>query len=993
MKNSFGCTVSELGRGNDPHKFNALTIATSFASLHIRTPIKNVIKMYIPALILLSTLSATSTADENIRAFHPTRLLTRQDFSKILYRAVDEDAMTFQHLHVYSKARQLRQWRENKVWGDMLQHGWAVAKHRSKNRILRSENNFTSHNSFEITHTGQDRTHPFLLCSSYPYQSGYVRLQRILSAFNASMSMSQTIYNTEESSCFVVVTTSEVVEQTLGESNPVTGETRTARTSTGNLMENVTFGPLVDVLKFAAGTPTNILNDDDWIQPLKNTKPSLRSGMTSAKLEQDEQRQHHWTRSFMVDLIPGSNVGMKSGYEGVESIAKDIMDNVAAMADVKPTMNFDQMRSKRKSIGVEKSFSDTLSTREAFSLTSSTVSLSNIKTRAFRYSDNVWSNALTNGFESDHGCRNMFELIKIRPRGGVDETDNDTNGSSISVVGFELFLNVPLVVDEETVNSSAWNKNCAISLIMGLSVHPLVQTIELARKLELASASGTSNPQWITQSASVNSRPFFDKGLDGSGQVVAVADGGLDRDNCYFRDATSDAGEDSIFGSSWDMTQRKIVNYDNSFADQEEIYMGHGTHVSGIIAGKKSSNGLDEEIGYADGVAPGSKLSFFDMELGANGIEDPGASRLFASFYNSGDGAYIMNGSWGRSYKGVYNSFCRDYDSLLRSTYSNVLFVVSAGNTGIEGIQNPSDCKNTFAVGASLSYGKDIRSREKGIEYLADYSSRGPTSDGRIKPDIVAPGHFILAPNAGKICSSHAVVPSSVELSLNQFFLVQDPNKFGECDGSSVPNVQDSLSAGSGAKYVSGTSMSSPVVAGSASIVRQYFEEGWCGTMRCCGTRGCGVAIKPSGSLLKAILMNGAQPLTGGIQSVPDGDVLRNEPLSEYDSNQGMGRLNLLYSLPLTGENNVGLIIVNDKAIANAAEHDYLVDIDTSNGCNSDLRVTLAWYDAPGAVGCTNCLMNDLDLFVEEVNRSEMFYPNGLSYRDTKNTVERIRVS
>ena len=89
----------------------------------------------------------------------------------------------------------------------------------------------------------------------------------------------------------------------------------------------------------------------------------------------------------------------------------------------------------------------------------------------------------------------------------------------------------------------------------------------------------------------------------------------------------------------------------------------------------------------------------------------------------------------------------------------------------------------------------------------------------------------------------------------------------------------------------------------------------------------------------------------------------------------------------------MGLIAINDKAIAKGAEHDYVIDIDTSKGCNSDLQMTRAWYDAPGAVGCTNCVMNDLDLFVEEVHGSELFYPNGLSYRDTKNTVERIRVS
>ena len=69
------------------------------------------------------------------------------------------------------------------------------------------------------------------------------------------------------------------------------------------------------------------------------------------------------------------------------------------------------------------------------------------------------------------------------------------------------------------------------------------------------------------------------------------------------------------------------------------------------------------------------------------------------------------------------------------------------------------------------------------------------------------------------------------------------------------------------------------------------------------------------------------------------------------------------------------------------------MDIDTSNGCNSDLRVTLAWYDPPGSVGCTNCLMNDLDLYIEEVDGTETYFPNGLMRRDKKNTVERIRVS
>ena len=902
------------------------------------------------AILLLSTFVAGG-AEENIHSFHPSQLLSRADFSKILYRSIDHDAVMLQHLN----GRHLRGYNEIKIWNEMMQHGWTVAKSSPTNRILRSENvTFHAARNEPTPDQEEEDKHPFLICSSYPNESGYLRLQRILSAFNTTASFSQTVYNTEESSCFVLLTYSAVVERAFGD----VSETRDGRMST------VTFGPLVDVLKFSAGTPSSILADEKWKPPSDTVNPSLRSGIVNSI-----QEEKLWIRSFMVDLISGSLEGTSADDESIEALSNDILKSVVAMAHVRP-MHVKPVNETKlsllRSFDIESSI-DIPSVREAFSLTSTATELSNMKHRSLP--NNIWSDALTNGFEAEHGCANMFDLLEVRPRGGVNATDSqdDHDDASMSVIGFELFLHGPQTSDQDILDSSAWNKQCVLSLIMGLSVHPSVQTIEMAQKLELASTDGNSNPQWITQSAIVDSRPFFDLGLDGSGQVVAVADGGLDRDNCYFRDATDSEG---IFGGSWDMTQRKIVSYDDTFADRNEIPSGHGTYVSGIIAGRKSSDGVNDQIGYADGVAPGSKIHFFDMELGAAGIQDPGVSRLFASLYNSGSGAHVMNGSWGRSYGGQYTSFCRDYDTLLRTTYSNVLFVVSGGNTGMGGIkssiQNPADCKNALAVGATLSYGNDIRSKEKGIDYLADYSSRGPSADGRIKPDIVGPGHFILAPNA-------------------------DPSSFAECDGSSTPNVQYSLSSGNGVKFVSGTSMSSPVIAGAAAIVRQYFEEGWCSSRWCCGSKACGDSINPSGSLLKAILMNGAQPLTGGVQQVPDGSVLADE-LSEYDNSQGFGRLNLLNSLPLSGENNLELIAINDKLIQNGAEHEYFVSVDASSGCNSDLRVTLAWYDPAGSIGCTNCVMNDVDLRMEEVDGSEIFFPNGLSYRDKKNTVERIRI-
>lgn len=52
-----------------------------------------------------------------------------------------------------------------------------------------------------------------------------------------------------------------------------------------------------------------------------------------------------------------------------------------------------------------------------------------------------------------------------------------------------------------------------------------------------------------------------------------------------------------------------------------------------------------------------------------------------------------------------------------------------------------------------------------------------------------------------------------------------------------------------------GTSMATPITAGTAALVRQYLEEGWYAD----GTKNSGTSIVPSAALLKAILMNGSQ--------------------------------------------------------------------------------------------------------------------------------------
>jgi len=222
----------------------------------------------------------------------------------------------------------------------------------------------------------------------------------------------------------------------------------------------------------------------------------------------------------------------------------------------------------------------------------------------------------------------------------------------------------------------------------------------------------------------------------------------------------------------------------------------------------------------------------------------------------------------------------------------------------------------------------------------------------RMKPDLVAPGASVLVPYA------------------NQY-------------GATVQAY--------------GTSFSAPAVAGNAALVRQYFTEG---RLPCNWANGC--EIDPSGSLVKAVLMNSATPLKGEVQVAQPG--LEKKflgDINEYDNNQGMGLVQLNRSLPLPGKNRINAVVRNNRKITDGEDQDFYIRATPGKCANTsykhELRVTLAWYDLPGASSCAKCLVNDLDLIIHQVSASggivpnSKFYPNGLNSKDSRNNVERIR--
>ncbi|ASS75829.1 peptidase S8 [Tumebacillus algifaecis] len=164
---------------------------------------------------------------------------------------------------------------------------------------------------------------------------------------------------------------------------------------------------------------------------------------------------------------------------------------------------------------------------------------------------------------------------------------------------------------------------------------------------------------------------------------------------------------------------------------------GHGTHVSGIIAGTGDGNASYK------GVAPGAALVGIKVldGTGSGYMSDVDAGINWAIANKSTYGIKVINLSLGTSGSSDGN----DSTSLAidNAVANGLVAVVAAGNSGPRKstIGSPGAARQAITVGAFADVG------EKGFN-LTSFSSRGPTADGRIKPDLVAPGYNITAPRA-----------------------------------------------------------------------------------------------------------------------------------------------------------------------------------------------------------------------------------------------------
>ncbi len=417
--------------------------------------------------------------------------------------------------------------------------------------------------------------------------------------------------------------------------------------------------------------------------------------------------------------------------------------------------------------------------------------------------------------------------------------------------------------------------------------------------------------------------------LFGEGQIVAVADTGLDLG----------VGSPNLHP---DFQGRVVAGFGRGRPGLTNDPHGHGTHVSGSVLGSGALSGADPATGdYGDsfaGVAPRAGLiiqSLIDAGGKLGGLPDD-LNELFNEAYNAG--ARVHTNSWGASLYGGYDARARQLD-YFAWMHPDMVVVFSAGNDGADrnsdgrvdpdSIASPATAKNCISVGASESlrtsgglqttWGSSIWGNlfpvnplfqdpiSDNPDGLAAFSSRGPCDDGRIKPDIVAPGTNIISARS------------------------RDPQA-GVGWGAFNADYA----------YSGGTSMSAPLVAGAAALVRQHYLQ----------ARGS----EPSAALVKATLLCSAKDIAPGQY----GTGAFQEIFPRPDNSQGWGRLDL--KAAIDPDPPVARFEV-DEPVGISTGQIRSFNIRVLDG-SVPLRVVLAWTDYPGDAAASRALVNDLDLAV-----------------------------
>lgn len=463
-------------------------------------------------------------------------------------------------------------------------------------------------------------------------------------------------------------------------------------------------------------------------------------------------------------------------------------------------------------------------------------------------------------------------------------------------------------------------------------------------------------------------------GLSGKGEIIAIADTGID------------SGEKASVHIDFRNRIKSIMSYPITpdFADYihnpgaddgaADLDSGHGTHVSGSVLGNGAAlNGVPGVNAPVRGLSYKARLVFQAIEQELDWI-DPKDRRENGRYLLAGipqdltelfqpayaKGARIHSNSWGGGDPGAYDTQCGQLDAFVWN-HDDFCILVAAGNDGTDkdgdgkinpmSVTAPGTAKNCITVGACENLRPDFVNERYGEWWPSDYpvapfrndpiandpnevvpfSSRGPTRDGRFKPDIIAPGTFILSTRSTMIAQNNT---AWAPFPLSRMYF-----------------------------YMGGTSMATPLTAGAVGLVREYLRKKRHVT-------------RPSAALLKAALIAGATRLTGYASK---GTLV--------DQQQGYGRVNL-DSILAPAQPAAAKFIDIRPGLQTGELNRTLMQVKSGN---VPLRIVLAYSDYPGPA-----LVNNLNLIVRapdnRVYAGNQNAARGPLELDNKNNVEAVQI-